>query len=451
MELILPAFNSWAGKDLSFDVFTNIQILAGLLGVVILTGLIAGSYPALLLSSFKPVGILKGNPEGAGSGVNIRRALVVAQFALSIFLISSSVIIYKQLDYIRDKNLGFEKDHLIYVQLLGGFGENYESIKSDLQRYPAIVDVTGGLPPTEMFDPAVNIRWEDQPEIADDEEMVWYSLTTDNNYIEAMGMELIDGKSLLNQSANRTETGFIINETAVKMMGYDSPVGRRFSFGSYKGDVVPTEYSGTIIGVVKDFHYSSLHRAIEPVIIHHDPEFLGYMNIRARPRAVPDVVHLLEQKWAEYSSDSRFEYKFVDETIDSFYRAEQKMRAIFIQAVVLAMIIASLGLLGLFSYSTEQRTREIGIRKVLGASISGILSLLIREVLILIVIASLLVWPIAYYVMDSWLQNFAYRINAEWTVFALSALAGLAASVLTVIYQALRAALANPVDALRYE
>lgn len=448
IELSLPAFSAWSQKPLSFDFSDSMQILLSLAGVLLITGFIAGSYPALILSSFKPVEVLKGRLKSKRGGSTFRRILVSVQFALSVFLIISTSIIHNQLEYIRNRDLGFDKQQLVSLYMEGDFRSNYEAIKSELLQDPAILDVTAGTSPTRRFDGVTSVKWNGRES---DKEIVFDSLPVDYGFIETLGMRMLQGRSFSRNFPSDAKEGFIINETASKMIGTESQVGKRFSFISYGNNLETIDHQGTIIGVAKDFHNLSLHNKIAPLVMYLDQTKLHEMCIRINPDKVADAIALLKRKWKEFVPQYPFEFHFIDETIDSFYRAEQRLGTIFNFFTILAIFVSCLGLFGLTSFMAKKRTKEIGIRKVLGASISGIVSLLLKEFMALVLFANIIALPIAYFTMNKWLQNFAYKTNIGILTLVLSAALVLIIALLTVSYQSIKAAVANPVESLRYE
>jgi len=450
-ELMIPLFDKWSDKNLNPDLLSNPPMILGFIGIVIFVGMIAGAYPAFMLSSFNPTTILSGYLMSGNSRARIRKILVVTQFALSVFLIFSTFVIYDQLNFIQNKKLGFDKDLLLYFDMRGRFQDNYENIKQELLQNPAVVDVTAGVPPIESFDPAVSISWDGKIENDSDDETIWLSLTVDRNYLDVLGMELIDGDDFKNDEAYGKQSDIILNETAAREMGFDSSVGKKLSFSAYKGEIVPAEYNGTIVGVVKDFHYEPVNQEIRPVIIHLDPGSLYSMIIRVKSGMTSEALNLIKKTWSEYASEYPLEYHFANQTIDSYYEAEKKFGTIFEFCSLLAIFISCLGLFGLAAYIVEQRTKEIGVRKILGAAISGIISLLTIQYVWLIILANLIAGPFAYIAMNRWLENFAYRIEVRWLTFPLTAALTLLIAMTVIVFQAAKAATINPIKTLRHE
>lgn len=451
-ELLLPLFNNWSGKNLEMGIIDDPLIFFGALSLITITGLLAGSYPAIFLASFKPVQVLKSNHKSIRSGSLFRKGLVVLQFAVSVFLIITAAVIFRQLDFMKNRDLGFDKNQMINLQMRGSFAENYETIKGSLLADPAFIDITGGLAPTETFNPAIEVLWDGKVENENEEnEIIWQSGNVADNYIETYGMDILAGQSFLNRNQTGDVAGFILNETAVKLTGLESPVGQSISFKSYEDDIVPKPHEGLIIGVVKDFHNSALHNSVEPMILIHNPSALFYMSARIEASQNERAIALLKTKWQEYAPQYPFEYDFLDEVLDNYYRSEQRLGAILAWSTWLAIFISCLGLFGLASFAAERRKKEIGIRKVLGASVSVIIRLLVKEIVLLIIIAIIIAWPIAYFTIDNWLENFAYRAQMGWDLFIYSSLVALLIALLAVGGQALKSARSNPVESLNYE
>jgi putative ABC transport system permease protein len=451
VESMIPVFESWSGKNIKPGLFSDLPIILGLIGIIGFVGIIAGAYPAFVLSSFKPMKILSGHLKSGNPRALVRKILVVTQFALSAFLIFGTLVIYNQLSFINNKNLGFDKGQLIYFDMRGKFQENYENIRLELLQNSAITEITAGAPPIESFDPAINISWEGKVESESGDEMIWQSLTVDNNYLDVLGMEIIDGAGFRKDENNQNSPSIILNETAARKIGFDSPVGKQISFSAYKGEIVPLDFKGTIIGVVKDFHFESVHRGIEPVIIHLDRNSLYSMIVKIRPGMIGQAIELIKNAWSNYASEYPLEYHFIDQTIESYYDSDKRFGKVFEFCSLLAIFISCLGLFGLAAYIVEQRRKEIGIRKVLGASLGGIIGLLSFQYVWLVILANLIAAPPAYIAMNSWLKNFVYRIDVGWPVFPITALLTLFIALAVIVFQAAKGALTNPVNALRHE
>jgi putative ABC transport system permease protein len=445
ISLILPVFNQIAGKELIFKDLLNAKFIVGLVVLTILTAFIAGLYPSLFLSSFKTVNILKGESvTGRGSGI-LRKVLVVFQFTLSIFLIIGTIVIYKQLIYIRNIDLGFDKEHVFYIYMRGEIGKNYETLKEEFSKHPQVKSVSATLhSPTHIGSNSGGADWDGKdPEMR---VLIGYS-AIDYDYIETMGIEIVAGRSFSRDYPSDRITdstaAFLVNEEVVRIMGTDDPVGQRFDFAGRKG---------TIVGVMKNFHYHSARNKIEPLAIHcRKGEELSALVVKMGPGDITKSMDELEKTWHEILPIYPFDYIFLDQDYDRMYRTEARMGDIIKYFTILGIIIACLGLFGLASFTAERKTQEIGVRKVVGASVSAIISLLSREFTYLVVFSCIIAVPVAYFVMKMFLNEFAFHTNLNWWIFALACLAALIIANLTVSFQAARAALTNPAEALRYE
>ncbi len=436
--LFLPVFNKLSDKQLILDFSSNIEFIIGLTAITILTGVISGSYPALFLSSFQPSRVLKDlSLTGKSSRSTLRKILVITQFSFTIILILSTTVIYNQLDYIRNRDLGFDKDHIIYAAE-GPFRNKPEAVKSELLKNPSILHVTYSRPPNGKPWAESNFNWEGKNP---SEMIVMYTNVVDYDYLKTFKMEMVEGRFFSRDFAVDT-SNYVINEAAAKAMGIVSPVGKLFSHG---------EREGNIIGVIKDFHLSSLHSEIEPLVLEmsHEPH---HISIKITATNLPETISYIERVWEKLSGGKDpLSYEFLDETIDNFYRTEKKIGLVFRYFTLLVIFISCLGLFGLSSFTAEQRTKEIGIRKVLGASVSGMVMLLSKEFTKWVLLANIIGWPVSYFIMNHWLRNFAYRTNIGWWTFLLAGMMTLFIALLTISYQSIKAATANPVESLRYE
>ncbi len=441
VELALPALNALAGKELAMGYGGNLPVLLGLVGIALFVGIVSGTYPAFFLSAFQLADVLKGTLKAGSKNPLLRRVLVVLQFAISIILIIGTGVVYNQLDYIRDKRLGFHKEHVIVLPIRGQeVRQNYEAIRSKLLQDPDIL----GVAASSRVPGGIIGKCSISPEGAQNEFVVPW-LSVDHDFIETLGIELAAGRDFSKDFATDAAEAIMLNEAAVKRFGWESPhkaIGKKARFWGKKRAVT---------GVVKDFHISSLHHSIEPLVLHVHPNDFLYISARIRSDHISDALDFLKHTWHEFAPNHPFEYFFLDDSFDKLYRAEHKLGRIFGSFSLLAISIACLGLFGLASFATEQRTKEIGIRKVLGASVSGIVLLLSKEFTKLVIVSNLIAWPIAYFAMKDWLENFAYHIHIGVGTFVLGGILALIIALLTVSFQAIKAALANPVDALRYE
>jgi putative ABC transport system permease protein len=439
--LLLPVFNDLAAKELRFGISGNFQALLALGMIALFTGIIAGSYPSLFLSGFQPANVLKGTAHSGARGSTFRKVLVVLQFSLTILLIVCTTVVYNQMNFMRNRKLGYDKEYLVYAVLRGDMRKQFDAVKEELMKNPNILDVTSSATiPTYGYNFSNSLwRWEGQDP---DEEILMRASFIDYDYFKTFGMEIIEGRSYSKEFSTDPKEALIVNEEAVKVMGMESPIGKQLGIG---------DNQAKIIGVVKNYHFRSLKQEIEPLILILNPGQCYALFARLKSEGISQAINHMEKIWGQFAPGFPFSYRFMDEAIDNLYRSEQQIGTIFRYFAILAIFISCLGLFGLASYMAEQRTKEIGIRKVLGATVSNILFLLTKEFTKWVLIANALAWPLAYYAMNRWLQGYAYRINIAVWSFVLAAALALAIALFTVSYQAIRAATANPADALRYE
>jgi putative ABC transport system permease protein len=438
VELVLPAFSQLAGKELRLIQSGNWQILAGLFAILMATSLIAGSYPAFFLSSLQPVRVIKNIGQlGMNQGGALRKVLVVLQFTFTIGLIICTVVIYLQLRFMQNKDLGYDTENIVSF---GGSPRDqaaFDAVKSELLQNPNIQAVCRGFPPPAGEWGTTEVDWEGRdPSL----EVKIAQGSTGYDYLKVFNLKMIKGRFFSPEYAEDNKN-WILNETAISSMEMEDPIGKWFSFRGQKG---------TIIGIVKDFHGSSLHNPIAPVALQPTPGFFVY--VKYRPGSVADVLSFLETKWKEsVGDDTPFRYEFIDTRSINWYQTENRIGKIFRNFTILTVFIACLGLFGLASFTAEQRTKELGIRKILGAKVAGLVFLLVKEFAKWVLIANVIAWPVAYMVSRNWLKRFAYRVDIGMEIFIVSAAVALLIALLTVCYIAIRAAAANPVDSLRYE
>jgi putative ABC transport system permease protein len=440
VTLLLPAFSHLSGKELSWSVAGIGTVLIGLLGITMFTGLVAGSYPAMFLSAFQPVKVLKGSLFSGTGGARFRRVLVVIQFALSILLIIGTAVVYQQQNYIKNMRLGWDKEHLVYVPLRADTKKSYAVLKENLIQNPRVLNVTGTSQlPTHIGSNSGGADWDGKdPEF---QILIGFD-SVDFDFTETLKIELVEGRSFDKEHTSDLSQAWIVNEEVAKLMNKDSVIGERFSH---------VGMNGTIIGVMKNFHYQSLKNKIEPLAIAVDPDDLNYMIIRIPPEEVSASLGFIENTWKRIIPDYPFEYRFMDERYDMMYRTEQRIGTLLRYFAILAVFVACLGLFGLASFMAEKRTKEIGIRKVLGASVVQVTRLLCKEFFVLVLVANVIAWPAAYFIMRKWLQSYAYRADLGFFVFIGAMLLALLVAILSVGFQAVRAARSNPADSLRYE
>ncbi len=440
VTLLLPAFSSLADKELSWNVSGIGAILIGLVGITLFTAIVAGSYPALFLSSFQPLKVLRGSLKSGAGAANFRRILVVFQFTLSLLLIIGTTVVFKQLTYMQARQLGWDREHLVYIPLRADIKQSYQALKEELIKDQHVLGVTGSSHlPSNIGSNSGGSNWEGK----DPEQAVLIGFSSvDFDYIETLKIEMKEGRAFSREHQSDLSKTFIVNEEVAELMGKESVVGERFSF---------LGIDGQIVGVMKNFHFQSVRQVIEPLAIVVVPDRLQYMLIRLASGDVPSSLSAVENIWGRVIPDYPFDYRFMDENFDRMYRAESRIGTLLNYFTVLAVLIACLGLFGLASFTAEQRTKEIGIRKVLGASVSQVTFLLCREFFLLVLLANVLAWPLAYFGMKSWLENYAYRTSLGWMIFVAAMVLALVVALASVSFQALRAAVANPARALKYE
>jgi putative ABC transport system permease protein len=439
--LLFPLFKTLSEKTLRLGALWRGNFILGALAVILVTGIVAGSYPALFLSSFRPVKILQGRLGGA-KGSLFRKTMVLIQFGLTVLFLIGLGVVSRQVDYMRTKNLGYDKEQLIYLPLRDKAPLSYDVFKERLLRYPKILGVTATRhPPTSIIASDTHADWDGR----DPEETVKISfVSVDFDFTETLKIPMAAGRPFSRTVSSDLERAFMVNEEVPKLMGLDaaSAVGRRFSFWGY---------NGTIVGVMRNFHYQSVRNTIEPLAVVVDPKDFRYAVIRLTAGQIPASLQEVKNTWRQVFPQYPVEYRFFDEDFDRMYRLDERMVNILKVFSTLAVLIACTGLFGLASYTVEQRTKEIGIRKVLGASSPGIVLLLSKEFASWILAANVLAWPAAYFLMRTWLRGYAYRTGIAPWLFVLAGGGALAIALATVSFQAVRAARANPVIALKCE
>lgn len=445
----LPLFNGISGKSLSMGYLSNPALLLGLCGFFVVVSLIGGSYPAFFLSAFRPVEVLQGRlRKGAKSSV-LRVALVSLQFTVSIVLIIGTLIVSKQLSFVRNKNLGYDKEHVIALRVRNEETQKkHEAIRTSLLSNPHILNVSASssLPLGQNSFSAHHIANQPMDEMA-----MFFTQIVDEHFIDTYGMEIVAGRNFSKDYSTDPQEAIIINEAAVNKLGWqDDPLGKEI-----EALMSLTEFKKyRVIGVVRDYHFQSLHQEIQPLILYNASPYGGNyyrISMRVSPENIQETIGFLRTKWKEFDSRYPLEFTFLDDQYDALYRAEERLGQLFGYFTALAILIGCLGLFGLSSYSAEQRTKEIGIRKVLGATTPSVTMLLVREFTKWVLLAVLIAWPLGYFIMNTWLQNFAYRIGLGADTFLLASLLALAIAILTVAYQAIKAASANPAHSLKYE
>jgi len=443
-HLLLPTFNQLTQKELGIPYLLNPWFIPGLIVIALFTGLFAGSYSSISLSSFGIVTVLKGRIQSGVKGSWFRSGLVVFQFTISVAVIIATIMVYQQLHYIQNKKLGFDRENVLVIERPHAMGEQVEAFKQELLRYPGVLSAgTGSEVPGTGF--SGNIY---QREGAGTNDMIHFRVMTgDFDFPQAMGMNMKEGRYFSKDYKGDT-TSVVVNESAVKALGYEEPVGRSLvAYGENKSKV-----KHKIIGVIEDFHTESLHEQIPNVVMYYPDNFhASYMAVKVRGANISQTLGNIEELWQEFLPREPFDYFFMDTHFDNLHQSESRTAKLLAIFSVLALFIASLGLFGLSSFITEQRTKEIGIRKVMGSTITNILLLLSRQFTKWVLIANLVAWPVAFYFMNSWLQNFAYRIEISPGVFIFTGVVSILLALLTISYQTIKAASTNPARSLRYE
>ncbi len=445
-SLLLPFFNQLAGKDISGTTLFQPAILLSLIALVLIVGLLAGSYPAFFLSSFQPVDVLKGKMAAGFKRSWLRNALVVFQFVISIVLIFGTVVIYNQLNYIHNKDIGFNRNQVIIIDHTNALGDQVTSFKNELLQISGVQNATmsGYLPVN--YNRNSNTYFT-SPALEPSTAISMQAWAVDENYIPTLGLKIMQGRNF-SQQFPTDSTGVIINEAAAKFLATKNFLNKKLY--ALKDNQTKDQTSFHIIGIIKNFNFSSLRDVVTPLALFPGKDN-GGISVRITSTNVSNLVAQIKNKWKSMAPSQPFDYSFMDEDFNKLYTTEQRTGHIFITFAALAILIACLGLFGLVTYAAEQRVREIGVRKVLGASVSNIAGMLSKNFLKLVIISIVIATPVAYWAMNKWLQNFAYRINISWWMFVIAGAAALMIALLTVSFQAIKAAIANPVKSLRSE
>jgi len=443
--LTLPFFNDVATKTLKFSSLFNARFIPFLITIPLLVGFIAGSYPALYLSSFQPITVLKGKLSSGFKKSRLRSTLVVIQFATTIVLIISTIIVYNQLNFIQHRKLGFNKEQVLIVDNTYVLGQQAKAFKEEIKKLSSVSSATMSsfLPVSSSSRSDNTYSKEAVMDINNGLNMQTWEI--DEDYIPTLGMELVKGRNF-SKEFGTDSSSIIINETTAQLLGYEDPIGKNL----YTSDDGNNPVALKIIGVAKNFHFESLRQGVGPLCFKLE-QSIGSGIFKVKTTDIKGLVSGVESTWNKMAPGMPFSYRFLDDAFDSMYRAEQRMGKLAMAFAILAIIVASMGLFGLATYASEQRVKEIGIRKVLGASVANITEMLSRDFLKLIMIASLIAFPIAWFAMHKWLQNFAFRIDIQWWVFVVAALLAILIALITISFQAIKAAVANPVKSLRTE
>jgi len=444
LNFAVPFYNGITSHSVSFQEILSVENIVFLVLLMILLSILAGIYPAFFASGFLPVNTIKNIKDPRSTAARLRKGLVVFQFIISIFMIFCTLTMYRQLTFFHNKELGFDKNKIISLTLYGDLGESVVkdplSLKTEILRHPEIshVALTSSLPGTSFSNERLTpVYVEDKNTLP-----MFRFVRVDEDFIETLGLELVQGRNF--DKGSDQEIAYIVSESVVEMLNLEQPLGIECR-SDIRGGTAP------IVGVIKDFHHSSLHNPIEPLVLEYNPTWTGNLLVKVGEERFQEVLGFLKQKFNEIAPDFLFQYQFVDEVFNRNYEVEEKSYNLFRVFSILALFVACLGLLGLAVYAAEVRTREIGIRKVLGASVPNIIVILSSEFVRWVLLANVVAWPLAYLAMNRWLENFAFRIGINVWTFVLSAALAFVFAVGTVGYQAVRTARANPVDSLRYE
>lgn len=451
--ILIPPLNQFTGKTIDFDLLNPVVALIILTSGFII-GILAGIYPAFVLSGFQPAKVLKNMKlTKRTSGGLLRQALVVIQFSLSVLLIVSTLVVYRQTKYLNHTDLGFNKEQIIYFQLRDTLESNpkiLETFKSELKQSPNVISVTSGygLPGDLFAGDGVKVGIDNKEQFAN-------VFIGDEDYIKTLGLRVIAGRDFSRGTPTDVKEAFIINETAVKEFGFGSPqkaIGQSLSWDEWAPtDTLHPVKKGKVIGVVQDFHYKSLHEKVAPSVIQLYPQVTYAVAAKLRTADIKNTIVYINRIWGQFSPAYPLSYKFMDESYGEMYKSEEKLSTLLWIFTAMAIAVGCMGLFGLATFSAEQRTKEIGIRKVLGANVFNIVELLSFNFLRLVFIASLIAFPIAWWAMNDWLKDFPYRITISWLTFGMALIAALAIALLTVSFHAIKAAIANPVKSLRTE
>ncbi|HEY5369596.1 MAG TPA: FtsX-like permease family protein, partial [Hanamia sp.] len=437
--LFLPVFNQLADRRLAIDV-ADAKLWLSLLGIALLTGLISGSYPALFLSGFNPVKVLKGNVKSMGGNLLFRNALVVTQFMVSIVLLVGTVVIYNQLKFIKDRNPGFEKANLLYMPITGDLWSKRQALKNELAQNSLTSDFTviSNLP-TNLEDWTLDVHWDGK----DPRSQVFIpTMSVNENFVDVFGMKLMTGRSF-SEKFMADSNNYMVNEKMLSIMGLTAgtAVGKTLTFRGNKG---------TIIGVVKDFNFKPVQQTIQPLVLSFNKNG-GFIVVRTKPGNTSTIIKALEKISQELNPAYPFKFDFIDQDLANLYKGEQQMGNIFNLFAILGIFISSLGLYGLSAFMAEQRTKEIGVRKVLGASVLSLVYLLSSGITRLILIAIAIAIPLSWFAVNNWLSGFAYHINVSWLIFLTASVAALFIAWLTIGYESVKAAIVNPIKSLKTE
>jgi ABC-type antimicrobial peptide transport system permease subunit len=439
---ILPLFNDLTGKQLGFELMDRVVVMI-FVAVLLGTAILAGTYPAIFVSDYKPVEVLKGQLRSGAKASIFRKVLVVVQFSLSIILIISTIVVFRQMRYMETRDIGFDRNNLFYVWMQGDMYNRWDSFREQLTSMPGIEAVTAsGQMPIDIGNSTYGVEWDGKKP---DDKMLFTILTVDHDFISTMKMEMQEGRAY-DRSIVTDSAGFLVNEVAAKKFG--------FSGGAVDQRLKLWGREGKILGVVKDFNFGSLHSPIEPLIIRipsakGDP--VNCLLVRAKANETQTALSSAEKLWKDYAPGYPYAYNFLSQDWEDYYKSEGQRGKVFNALTILSIFISCLGLFGLSAFSAALRTKELGIRKVLGASVPGLLGLMGKEFVVLVLLAGMVGCPVGWYIMNAWLSNYAFHIEVGWLSLVVAALACLSVSLLTVVYHSLKVSTTNPINSLRYE
>jgi putative ABC transport system permease protein len=442
-SLFIQAYNALFAENLSLAVFLQLKYLIVLVVATLSVGVLAGLYPAFYLTRFEPVEFMKGDPQSGSKKSAFRRNLVVVQFSISIMLIVGVFTVYKQMSYIQNRSLGFDKENVVILLVRSQqITQNYKSFRNELMQNSQIISASAS---SEVpADSHYSNSYVNPPE--SDEGISMILFTSDHDYVETYRLEILAGRAFSRDFSTDEDKSIILNESATRRIGWtpEEAIGKKLVGGYSEGD-------GQVIGVVKNFNYKSLRREVEPMALFLRPDYIRKISVRIMPGDIGRTLSFIQKTWQSTFPGEQFEYSFLDNWIKQLYVSEKKMQDLFAIFSALSILVACLGLLGLVSFTAELKTKEIGIRKVLGASTGHVVVLLSREFIKWIVLANIVAWPLAWFAMNRWLQNFAYRTNIGWVVFLLAGFVAVTIAIFTFIFQTVKTASAKPVNSLRYE
>jgi putative ABC transport system permease protein len=452
--LLLPWLNDFTGKNISLEVFAKPLVLLSFILLALIVGILAGFYPALVLSNFKPLKVLKGAAasEATGKIPWLRHGLVIVQFTLSALLIISAVVVFRQVNYLHNKDLGFTKDQIMFFPMRGdNMFKNHEAFKNELLQLPGVssVSIGYGFPGDAVAGDEIIV-----PKNGQEVKQSATQLMVDYDYIKTLGLQLVAGRDFSRSMSTDKDHAWIINETAVKQLGFGTPqkaLGQNLSWHVWNDKNPDSLKRGQVIGVVKDFNYKSLYDKVETTVLQIFPDAAWKVAVKMKAANMGSTINGVKDTWNKFTPEYPIEYKFLDENFEQMYQSEDKLKSLLWIFTAIAIFVGCLGLFGLAAYTAERRRKEVGIRKVLGASTKGVVMLLSKDFIKLVLISLLIASPVAWYFMNKWLQDFAYRIDISWWIFFLAGLVTILIALITVSFQAIKAAIANPVKSLRSE